>query len=72
MLVTLIPNHFRDNRTNTKSTAPAADDRAHLVGSGEELIHIFAFAMKFAVKAADIRDTVYAFPTSAADIKSMA
>jgi glutathione reductase (NADPH) len=45
---------------------------AHLVGhSGEELIHIFAFAMKFGIKAADIRETVYAYPTFSNDIKSM-
>jgi pyruvate/2-oxoglutarate dehydrogenase complex dihydrolipoamide dehydrogenase (E3) component len=40
-------------------------------GIKSELIHIFAFAMKFAIKAADIRVTVRAFPTYAADIKSM-
>jgi glutathione reductase (NADPH) len=45
---------------------------AHIVGhSGEELIHLFAFAMKFGIRAGDIRDTVYAFPTFSADIKSM-
>ncbi len=40
-------------------------------GIKSDLIHIFAFAMKFAVKAAAIRDTVYAFPTYAVDINSM-
>ena len=45
---------------------------AHIVGhAGEELIHIFAFAMKFGITASDIRDTVCAFPTFSADIKSM-
>lgn len=45
---------------------------AHLVGhSGEELIHLFAFAIKFGIKAADLRDTVYAFPTFASDVKHM-
>lgn len=45
---------------------------AHLVGhSGEELIHIFALAMKHGIKAGDLRDTVYGFPTFSADIKSM-
>jgi glutathione reductase (NADPH) len=44
----------------------------HIVGhAGEELIHIFAFAMKFGITASDIRDSVYAFPTFSADIKSM-
>ncbi len=45
---------------------------AHIVGhSGEELIHLFAFAMKFGITASDLRDTVYAFPTYAADVKNM-
>lgn len=45
---------------------------AHMVGHGsEDLIHLFAFAMKFGITAADLRDTVYAFPTYAADVKSM-
>jgi glutathione reductase (NADPH) len=38
--------------------------------AGEELIHI-AFAMKLGITASDIRDTVDAFPTFSADIKSM-
>jgi glutathione reductase (NADPH) len=45
---------------------------AHLVGhAGEELIHTFAFAMKFGITASQIRDTVFAFPTFSADIKHM-
>jgi glutathione reductase (NADPH) len=45
---------------------------AHMVGhAGEELIHIFAFAMRFGITANQIRDTVYAFPTFSADLKSM-
>jgi glutathione reductase (NADPH) len=44
----------------------------HLVGhAGEELIHLFAFAMKFAITASDIQDTVFALPTYSSDIKSM-
>jgi len=39
--------------------------------AGEELIHVFAFAMRFGITASQIRDTVYAFPTFSADIKSM-
>lgn len=52
-----------------------ASDRvlgAHLVGhAGEELIHLFAFAIRFGITAGQIRDSVYGFPTYAADIKSM-
>jgi glutathione reductase (NADPH) len=45
---------------------------AHIVGhAGEELIHIFALAMKFGITASEIRETVYTFPTLSADIKSM-
>ncbi len=45
---------------------------AHLVGhAGEELIHIFALAIKHGITAGDIRDFVYGFPTFSADIKSL-
>ncbi|MGH6717771.1 MAG: dihydrolipoyl dehydrogenase family protein [Alphaproteobacteria bacterium] len=45
---------------------------AHIVGhAGEELIHLFAFAIRFGITAGQIRDTVFAFPTFAADVKSM-
>lgn len=44
----------------------------HMVGhAAEELIHMFAFAMKFGITADDIRETIYAFPTLTNDIKSM-
>jgi len=45
---------------------------AHLLGhAGEELIHIFALAMKYGISATELRDFVYGFPTFSADIKSM-
>ncbi len=45
---------------------------AHLVGhAGEELIHIFALAMKHGITAGGIGDLIYGFPTFSADIKSM-
>jgi glutathione reductase (NADPH) len=45
---------------------------AHILGHvGEELIHIFALAMKHGITAAEIRDLVYGFPTFSADIRSM-
>ena len=45
---------------------------AHLVGhSGEELIHIFALAMKHGITAAQIKSTIFAFPTFSADVKSL-
>jgi glutathione reductase (NADPH) len=45
---------------------------AHLVGHhGEELIHLFALAMRHSISADQLGDEMYAFPTFAADIKSM-
>jgi glutathione reductase (NADPH) len=45
---------------------------AHLVGHhGEELIHLFALAMRHGISADQMGDEMYAFPTFAADIKSM-
>jgi glutathione reductase (NADPH) len=45
---------------------------AHILGhGGEELIHIFALAMRHDIPAANVKDLVYGFPTFAADIKSM-
>jgi glutathione reductase (NADPH) len=45
---------------------------AHLVGHhGEELIHLFALAMRHGISADQLGDEMYAFPTFAADIKSM-
>jgi glutathione reductase (NADPH) len=45
---------------------------AHMVGHGaEEVIHLFAFAMKHGVTATGLGDTVYGYPTFASDIKFM-
>ena len=45
---------------------------AHLVGHhGEELIHLFALAMRHGISADQLGNEMYAFPTFAADIKSM-
>jgi glutathione reductase (NADPH) len=45
---------------------------AHILGhAGEELIHIFALAMKHSIAASDVKDLIYGFPTFSADIKSM-
>ncbi len=44
----------------------------HIVGHhGEELIHLFALAMRHGISADQLGDEMYAFPTFAADIKSM-
>ena len=45
---------------------------AHMVGhAGEELIHIFALAIKHGITASQLSDTVYGFPTFASDIRNM-
>jgi glutathione reductase (NADPH) len=45
---------------------------AHLIGhGGDELIHLFAMAMRHKITAAEMKSAVYAFPTFAADIRSM-
>ncbi|SFQ05203.1 glutathione reductase (NADPH) [Mesorhizobium sp. NFR06] len=45
---------------------------AHIVGhAGEELIHIFALAMKHGITAPQLAEMVYCFPTFSADIRNM-
>ena len=45
---------------------------AHLLGHGApETIHIFALAMKHDISAAELGNTVYAYPTFTSDIKNM-
>ncbi len=70
---------WRSARTHAETVAYAKilidDDSeeilgAHLIGHGaEEVIHLFAFAMKHGVTASEIADTVYAYPTFSSDIK---
>ncbi len=45
---------------------------AHIVGhQGEELIHLFALAMRYDISASDLKNALYAFPTFSADMKSL-
>ncbi len=45
---------------------------AHFVGhEGQELINVFALAIKFGITASQLRRHVYAYPTFSADIKHM-
>jgi glutathione reductase (NADPH) len=45
---------------------------AHVLGhGGEEIIHLFAFAMKHGLTTDDLKDTVYGYPTFASDLKYM-
>jgi glutathione reductase (NADPH) len=45
---------------------------AHFVGhEGQELVNVFALAIKFGISASQLKDFVYAYPTFSADIKHM-
>jgi pyruvate/2-oxoglutarate dehydrogenase complex dihydrolipoamide dehydrogenase (E3) component len=45
---------------------------AHLLGiHAEEIVNIFALAVRAGLSARDLKDTVYAYPTSASDIGYM-
>jgi len=45
---------------------------AHMVGHrGEDLIHIFAMAIRHSIPASQLKDSLYAYPTFSSDIKSM-
>lgn len=44
----------------------------HLLGpAAEETINVFALAMKFDLKASDVKSTLFAFPTFASDVRRM-
>lgn len=59
----------------SKIITDKASDRilgAHFVGhEGQELINIFALAIRFGITARQLKDFVYAYPTFSADIKHM-
>lgn len=45
---------------------------AHLVGhQGEELIHIFAMAMRYGITASQLKEQLFAFPTFSSDVKNL-
>lgn len=45
---------------------------AHLLGhTAEEIINIFAFAIRYGIKAEDLKRMIYAYQTSASDISHM-
>lgn len=70
---------WRSARTHAETSAYAkvlvekGSDKllgAHILGHGAaEIIHIFALAMRHGITAKDLRETVYAYPTFASDIK---
>ena len=59
----------------SKVLVDEANDRivgAHMVGhQGEELIHLFALAMRHGISASDLKASPFAFPTFSADMKSL-
>ena len=66
---------YAENAAWAKVVIDKKTDRilgAHLLGhAAEELIHIFALAIKHGITATEIRDSVFGFPTFSADIRSM-
>jgi glutathione reductase (NADPH) len=45
---------------------------AHMVGhQAEELIHLFAIAMRYRIPASKIKDDMFAFPTFSSDVKNL-
>lgn len=45
---------------------------AHMIGhNGEDLINLFVLAMKNGIAAADLKDTIFAYPTFSSDVKNM-
>jgi len=45
---------------------------AHIVGHrGEDLIHVFAMAMRYGILAGQLKDDMFAYPTFSSDIKNM-
>jgi glutathione reductase (NADPH) len=45
---------------------------AHLLGlHAEEVINLFALAIRTGMRANDLKETVFAYPTSASDLGSM-
>ncbi len=45
---------------------------AHMVGhQGEDLIHLFAMAMRHGITATQMKDDMFAFPTFSSDVKNM-
>jgi len=45
---------------------------AHMVGHhAADLVHLFAFAMKFDISAEQMKDTIYAFPSFSSDVKNL-
>jgi glutathione reductase (NADPH) len=66
---------YAENAAWAKVVIDKKTDRilgAHLLGhAAEELIHIFALAIKHSITVTEIRDSIFGFPTFSADIRSM-
>ena len=58
-----------------KVLTDTAEDRivgAHLVGhQGEDLIHLFAMAMRHGITVSALKDGIFAFPTFSSDVKNL-
>jgi glutathione reductase (NADPH) len=75
MLGWLSARTYAETMAWSKVIVEKATDRilgAHFVGhAGQELINVFALAMRFGITAAQVRENVFAYPTFASDIRHM-
>ena len=66
---------FAESVAWAKVIIDKAKDRivgAHMVGHhSEELIHIFALAMKHNIPASELKNDMFAFPTFSSDVKNL-
>jgi glutathione reductase (NADPH) len=64
---------YAESAAWAKTVVDEASDRilgANILGhAGEELIHLFAMAIRHGITASQMKDTIYGFPTFAADLK---
>jgi glutathione reductase (NADPH) len=64
---------YAESAAWAKTVVDEASDRilgANVLGhAGEELIHLFAMAIRHGITASQMKDTIYGFPTFAADLK---
>ena len=45
---------------------------AHIVGhQSEDIIHLFAMAMRHGISASKLKDDIFAFPTFSSDVKNL-
>lgn len=66
---------YAENVAWAKVLVDRAEDRivgAHMIGhNADDLIHVFSFAMKFGIRASDVKNSAFAYPSFSSDIKNL-